>query len=186
MNKLPKYQRVLVFIGILFIAILTGILSWGHGHAHALYLGETALAAVLLPLVPDVSMLISIFIRKVNPANGWAKLGMWIGIAVTIWMNLSNIHVYPGQVGRTIQSGVLSLIAPTFLFLCIEMAFSIGRTAEVAKEAKAEVEVAKAAEVAQSTEDAEKARRREIAAKGWEKRRADAAAAATTGTKSKS
>lgn len=171
MHKLPKWQRILVFIGICFVAILTGILSWQHGNAHALFLGETALAAILLPLVPDVSMLISIFIRRVVPRNGWARAGMWGGIAVTIWMNVSNVHVFPGDVGRTIQSGVLSLVPPLFLFLCVEMAFSIGHTGEVAKEAKAEAEAEKAAEIAQSSEDAEKARRADIARKGWEKRR---------------
>lgn len=172
MSKLPKWMQVLVFIGILFVGLLTGILSWFHGHEHALYLGESAVSAILIPFVPDVSMLISIFIRRVLPRNGWARAGMMMGIAVTIWMNLSNIHVFPGDDFRTVQSGILSLVPPMFLFVCIEMAFSIGYTAEVAKEARAEAEKADAKAAKRKAEDAEKARRAAIAQKGWATRKA--------------
>ena len=173
MNKLPKYQQIAVLVGITFVGILTGTLSWFHGNAHATYLGETAIAAILIPFVPDVSMLISIFLRRVEPGNGWAKAGMWAGIAVTIWMNVSNVHVFPGDLQRTIQSAVLSLVPPAFLFICIEMAFSIGHTAEVAEAAKAEVD-AKKAEKAEAKTEAEllKEKRAEIAKAGWATRRA--------------
>lgn len=163
MNNLPKWQRVIIRLLISGLALLTGYVSWGHGHHTAGYLGETALAAVLLPFVPDVAMMVSIFIRLVMPDNRWAKIGMISGIAFTIWLNIMNVKIFPGELGRTVGSVVLSLMSPFFLFVCIEMLFSIDSIkakVQAKKEAEEQAEkerldaIVHAAEVARREEEA--------------------------------
>lgn len=166
MNNLPRYQRVIIRLLIAGLALLTGYVSWGHGNHAATYLGEKALSAILLPFVPDVAMLVSIFIRLVMPDNKWAKIGMISGIVFTIWMNLMNVQVFEGQFGRTVGSVVLSLMPPFFLFICIEMLFSVDSIKAKVEAAKARQEadeqakidaIVHAAEVARKQEDALKA-----------------------------
>jgi hypothetical protein len=117
----------------LFIAVAAAALSYDHALSVAERVGTEPPLAYLVPLLPD-GLIVLAFASMQDaaqgraPRPGWATLGLALGIAVTLVLNVAS-GWHHGWGGR-----LLNALAPVALVVAIEVLVGMLRRGRTAKE----------------------------------------------------
>lgn len=101
------------------VALACFIISFSHIYALAYSVGESKLAAILIALVIDGSVLTGIFTGLAAAAKGkargfWSWLALWLGGIATVSANLASSE-------NNVTAKLVSVVAPVFLVITIEV-----------------------------------------------------------------
>lgn len=124
-----KWRRAGYILSFLMVAGVAARVSYSHIRDVALYAGQPAEVALLLPLAVDGMMLIATLAMAEDKAatrnpRGWARTGFWFGAVVSTTANIAATVVQQGW--RPISIGVAAL-APVLLLWAIEIVAKPGK-----------------------------------------------------------